>query len=164
VFCARGESDGKKLEDKLNGTSSSSGEVVFFKCDMTKEENIKQLVDFTVEKFGRLDCLVNNAGWHPAHKPIDEFSADDFRSLLDLNLVSYFLASKFALPHLRKTRGSIVNVSSLTSQIGQLGAVTYVATKGGIDGLTKALAVDEARYDVRVNALTIGNFGLLYKT
>ena len=59
--------------------------------------------------------------------------------------MSYFLASKYALPHLRKTQGSIINVSSLVASLGQVGAVTYVATKGGIDGLTNALAVDEAK-------------------
>lgn len=67
----------------------------------------RQLVDTTIERFGRIDCLINKAGWHPPHRPIDDFSVDDFRSLPDLNLVSYFAACKFALPHLRKAKGNI---------------------------------------------------------
>jgi NAD(P)-dependent dehydrogenase (short-subunit alcohol dehydrogenase family) len=82
---------------------------------------------------------------------------EDFRSLLDLNLVSIFAACKFALPHLRKTKGNIINMSSLVGIMGQSGAATYVATKGGITSLTKALAVDEAAHEVRVNSVSPGN-------
>src|SRR5207249_1959168 len=127
------------------------GEAVFIKCDVSKTDEIQNLIDQTVEKFGRIDCLINNAGWHPPHKPIDEFSVEEFRDLLDLNLVSVFAACKFALPHIRKTKGNIINMSSLVGTIGQVGATTYIATKGGITALTKALAVDEAAYGIRVN-------------
>ncbi len=108
-------------------------------------------------QFGRLDCLINNAGWHPGHKPIDDFSVQDFRTLLDLNLVSIFAACKFALPHLRKVKGNIINISSLVGAIGQLHATTYVATKGAITAFTKALAIDEAEHEVRVNSVSPGN-------
>ena len=82
---------------------------------------------------------------------------DDFRQLLELNLVSVFAACKFALPYLRQTQGNIINMSSLVGQIGQLYATTYVATKGALTAFTKALAIDEARYGVRVNAVSPGN-------
>lgn len=156
VFCARGVEDGKKLEKEVN--DSGPGEGYFIKCDVSKEEDIKNLVEKTVEKYGRIDCLINNAGWHPpAGKTIDHTSVDEFRQLLDLNLVNYFLFCKFALPYLRKTKGNIINMSSLVAQIGQPGAVAYVASKGGITSLTRALAVDEAKYGVRVNSLSPGN-------
>jgi NAD(P)-dependent dehydrogenase (short-subunit alcohol dehydrogenase family) len=71
--------------------------------------------------------------------------------------VSYFAACKFALPHLRKVKGNIINMSSLVGSMGQAGAATYVATKGGITALTKALAVDEAAHEVRVNVVSPGN-------
>jgi len=77
--------------------------------------------------------------------------------LLDLNLVSIFSACKFALPHLRKSRGNIINMASLVASIGQYHATTYVATKGAITGFTKALALDEAPHGVRVNSVSPGN-------
>jgi NAD(P)-dependent dehydrogenase (short-subunit alcohol dehydrogenase family) len=100
---------------------------------------------------------VNNAGWHPAHKSIDGFSIEEFRALLQLNVISIFAACKFALPHLRKTQGNIINMSSLVGTMGQLHAGTYVATKSAIIGLTKALAIDEAAHGVRVNCVSPGN-------
>jgi NAD(P)-dependent dehydrogenase (short-subunit alcohol dehydrogenase family) len=127
------------------------------RADMSKVDDIKKLIDFTANKYGRIDCLINNAGWHPPHKTIDDFSVEDFRSLLELNLVSYFAACKFALPHLRKVKGNIINMSSLVGIMGQLGATTYVATKGGITAFSKALAVDEAAFEVRVNSVSPGN-------
>ena len=101
--------------------------------------------------------MINNAGWHPAHKPIDDFTIEEFQSLLDLNLVSIFAACKFALPHLRKTKGNIINLSSLVGTIAQLHGSTYVATKGAVTAFTKALAIDEAAHGVRVNSVSPGN-------
>ncbi|XP_041367239.1 17-beta-hydroxysteroid dehydrogenase 14-like [Gigantopelta aegis] len=155
VFCARGEADGKQLESEMN--AKGPGEAYFIPCDVSKEEDIKNLIEKTVEKYGRIDCLINNAGYHPPHAKIDDITADDFRELLNLNLISYFLTSKYALPYLRKTEGNIINDSSLVSQIGQTGAVSYVATKGAITSMTKALAIDEAAHGVRVNAFSPGN-------
>jgi NAD(P)-dependent dehydrogenase (short-subunit alcohol dehydrogenase family) len=155
VFCARGEREGEALARDL--TARGPGEAIFMRCDVSKVAEVERLVDATVERLGRLDCLVNNAGWHPPHKPIDEFSCQDFRDLLELNLVSMFAACKRALPHLRKTRGNIVNLSSLVGAMGQLHATTYVATKGAITAFTKALAIDEAAHDVRVNSISPGN-------
>ncbi|CAH1787399.1 unnamed protein product [Owenia fusiformis] len=155
VFCARGEKEGKALEEEVNKTGP--GESLFLKCDVSKEDEIKNVVDITVEKFGRIDCLINNAGTHPSHKPIDDFSGEDFRNLLNINVVNYFLFSKFALPELRKVKGNIIMDSSLVAQIGQLGAVTYVSTKGAITSMCRALAIDEAKYEVRVNSFSPGN-------
>lgn len=155
VFCSRTESEGKALETELS--SKYPGQVLFVKCDVSKEDEIKNVIDTTVQKFGQIDCLINNAGWHPPHKTIDEFSIKEFRDLFDLNMVSIFAASKFALPHLRKTKGNIINLSSLVGHMGQLHATTYVATKGAITAFTKALAVDEAVNGVRVNSVSPGN-------
>ena len=105
---------------------------------------------------GTYDQLFVHVLQNSAH-PSGFFSIEDFRSLLDLNLVSYFAACKFALPHLRKVKGNIINMSSLVGAMGQEGAATYVATKGGITALTRALAVDEAAYEVRVNSVSPGN-------
>lgn len=154
VFCSRGEKEGKSLERKVN---AGGGRALFLRCDVSKEADVRALVDETARRYGRIDCLVNNAGWHPPHKPIDDFTAQEFRDLLELNLVSMFVACQQALPHLRRTQGNIVNMSSLVGSMGQLHATTYVATKGAITAFTKALAVDEAAHGVRVNAVSPGN-------
>ena len=134
-----------------------NGEAHFIKADIRREEEIEHLINATVARYGRLDCIINNAGWHPPHLPIDEFSIQDFRNLIDLNVVSVFAACKFALPHLRRTKGNIINLASLVATMGQHYATTYVATKGAVLSLTKALAIDEARYGVRVNSISPGN-------
>uniref|UniRef100_A0A3B3CEE9 Hydroxysteroid (17-beta) dehydrogenase 14 n=1 Tax=Oryzias melastigma TaxID=30732 RepID=A0A3B3CEE9_ORYME len=176
VFCAK--EAGETVEAELNRTGP--GSCKFVRCDVSKEEDIKRLISSTVELHGHIDCLVNNAGWHPPHKPTDDTTAEEFRDLLNLNLISYFLAAKFALPYLRQRQGNIINISSLVGSIGQKDAVTYVATKvskygkmrlcsptapvmrrflhkGAIISMTKAMAVDESQYHVRVNCISPGN-------
>src|SRR6476661_797652 len=155
VFCARNLDDGEALSGKLN--SNGPGEATFVQCDVSSVDEIQSLINTTIEKHRRLDCLINNAGWHPPHKPIDDFSVEEFRDLLELNLVSIFTASKFALPYLRESKGNIINMSSLVATMGQHHATTYVATKGAITAFTKALAIDEAKHDVRVNSVSPGN-------
>src|SRR5207237_2486888 len=94
VFCSRTEQSGQALAAEVNG--HGPGEAYFIRCDVSKVEEIQRLIDATIARYGRLDCLINNAGWHPPHKPIDDFSIQDFRDLLELNLVSIFAACKFA--------------------------------------------------------------------
>ncbi|XP_015261128.1 PREDICTED: 17-beta-hydroxysteroid dehydrogenase 14-like [Gekko japonicus] len=158
VFCAPGseEERGRAIQKELQD-SGSPGEGYFRICDVRSEMDIKVLISGTLEQYGRLDCLVNNAGGHPPDQTIDEVSAQEFRSLMDLNVVSGFLASKFALPYLRETRGNIINIASLVGGMGQKCAVPYVATKGAVIAMTKALAIDESKYGVRVNSISPGN-------
>jgi NAD(P)-dependent dehydrogenase (short-subunit alcohol dehydrogenase family) len=155
VFCSLSEDEGRALEQDVN--ASGPGRGTYLRCDVSHEIEVRRLVDETARRFGRVDCLINNAGWHPPHRPIDEFTVDEFRNLFELNVVSVFVACQEALPHLRKTRGNIINMSSLVGSMGQLHATTYVATKGAITALTKALAVDEAAWGVRVNSVSPGN-------
>jgi NAD(P)-dependent dehydrogenase (short-subunit alcohol dehydrogenase family) len=159
VICCNNEAEGASVAVALReiARQQDAGDAEFVYCDVTKTEDIRNLIDSSISLYGRLDCLINNAGWHPPHKPIDEFSVQEFRDLLELNLVSIFTASKFALPHLRRTKGNIINMASLVASIGQRYATTYVATKGAITAFTKALAVDEAPYGVRVNSVSPGN-------
>jgi NAD(P)-dependent dehydrogenase (short-subunit alcohol dehydrogenase family) len=155
VIADRQSDKGIALADELN--TFRRGKALFVHTDITDIEQIRRMIETTVEQCGRLDCLINNAGWHPPHLPIDEFSVEDFRSLLELNVVSVFAACQLALPHLRRTRGNIINIASLVASIGQLHATTYVATKGAVLSFTKALAIDEARHGVRVNSISPGN-------
>jgi NAD(P)-dependent dehydrogenase (short-subunit alcohol dehydrogenase family) len=155
VFCARNAAAGEALAREV--TAKGPGEAHFVRGDVSKVDDLRALIEGTVRPLGRIDCLINNAGWHPPHKPIDDFSVEEFRELLDLNLVSIFAACKLALPHLRRTKGNIINLSSLVGTMGQIHATTYVATKGAITAFTKALAIDEAAHDVRVNSVSPGN-------
>ena len=159
VICCNKEAEGLAVVSALHDEAQQqqAGDAVFVYCDVRKTDDVSNLIETTVSRYGKIDCLINNAGWHPPHKPIDDFSGQEFRDLLDLNLVSIFAACKFALPYLRQTRGNIINMASLVASIGQYHATTYVATKGAITGFTKALAIDEAAHGVRVNSVSPGN-------
>jgi NAD(P)-dependent dehydrogenase (short-subunit alcohol dehydrogenase family) len=154
VFCGLEPDLGAAVAARV--AAAGAGTATFVRCDVTRHEELEALVAETVQSHGRLDCLINNAGWHPPHRPIDAFTVSDFRAILELNMVSVFALCKAALPYLRQSRGSIVNIASLVATIGQLHATTYVATKGAVLSFTKALAIDEAP-DVRVNSVSPGN-------
>src|SRR5262245_22448396 len=159
VICSNREAEGSAVAASLSeiAREQAAGEASFSFCDVTKTEAVRTLVEEAISRHRSLDCLINNAGWHPPHKPIDEFSEQEFRELIELNLISVFTACKAALPHLRKTKGNIINIASLVATIGQQQATTYAATKGAITAFTKALAIDEAAHGVRVNSISPGN-------
>ncbi len=150
VIAARDETIGRTVEKELRDSAIDS---LFIPCDVSKEEDMVRLVERSVEKFGHLNCIVNNAGWHPPALTIDQISVEEFESLLRLNLTSTFMGCKFAIPHLKKTKGNIINMSSEVAIIGQTSAPSYVPTKAGQIGLTRALALDLAADGVRVNAV-----------
>jgi len=155
AFCSPDEPEGRRLEANVN--ARGPGQARFTRCDVTRTDELRGFIDQAAAWGGRLDCLINNAGWHPPHRPIDQFSLDEFRALLELNLVSVFAACQFALPHLRQAKGNIINLASLVGTMGQLYATTYVATKGAVIAFSKALAIDEAAHGVRVNSVSPGN-------
>ena len=159
VICCNNEEEGTSVAADLQAMAQAQGlgQASFVYCDVRRTEDIQNLIEATIAQHGRIDCLINNAGWHPPHKPIDDFSVEEFRDLLDLNLVSVFTACKIALPYLRQTKGNIINMSSLVASIGQHHAATYAATKGALTAFTKALAIDEAPNGVRVNSVSPGN-------
>jgi NAD(P)-dependent dehydrogenase (short-subunit alcohol dehydrogenase family) len=150
IIAARGEEDGKKAEQEL---VTAGTEAAFVSCDVTSETDMKAVIGSAIDRWGQLDCIVNNAGWHPPTISIDEISVADFESLLRLNLTSTFMGCKFAIEHLRKTKGNIINMSSEVALIGQSSAASYATTKAGQLGLTRALAIDLAPEGVRVNAV-----------
>jgi L-fucose dehydrogenase len=126
-------------------------------CDVADHRQVRTLIERTVELHGRLDCLVNNAAAFTGHRTIDELDLDQVEHLMRVNFIAYFAAAKYALPHLRRVRGSIVNINSIVGEIGAWHNVAYSATKGAGSAFTKSLAIDEAPNGVRVNGVLPGN-------
>jgi NAD(P)-dependent dehydrogenase (short-subunit alcohol dehydrogenase family) len=154
VICGRDTTAGKALADEL---TAAGGSCHFERCDVSDVEQIRAVVESTVVRHGRLDCLVNNAAGFTGFKTIDELEVDQLIGLLQVNFVAYFAAAKFALPHLRQTRGAIVNINSIVGKIGGWHDSAYAATKGAGIAFTKSLAIDEAAGGVRVNGVLPGN-------
>jgi NAD(P)-dependent dehydrogenase (short-subunit alcohol dehydrogenase family) len=155
VFCGLENALGQTVAERVS--SAGPGNARFVACDVTRHDELRAFIQQAAAVNGRLDCLINNAGYHPPHHPIDDFSVEDFRAILELNLISLYVACKTALPWLRQSQGSIVNIASLVATLAQRHATTYVATKGAVLSFTKALALDEAASGVRVNAVSPGN-------
>lgn len=126
---------------------------LFVQTDVVIAADMERLIETAVERFGRLDCMVNNVGFHPPAETIDAVTVEDFERLLQVNLTSTFLGCKLAIPHLRKSRGSIINMSSKAALLGQAEALRYVTTKAAQIGLTMSLALDLAPDGIRVNAV-----------
>lgn len=134
-----------------------SGERLEAVCgDTSIESCAQQAVEITVERFGRLDALINNAGVSVIGKfKLEELPLDEWNSVLGINLTGYFLMAKHAAPFLRKTKGAIVNVASTRALMSEPGSEAYAASKGGVVALTHALAVSLGP-DVRVNCISPG--------
>lgn len=164
VFCAegglvailsRGREAGEALAAELNRTGP--GRAIYIACDVANHLPLRQAIDQAAAKFGRLDCIINNAGAHPPATPLGETSIEAVEELMRLNFTSTFAGCKYALPHLRKTKGTIINMSSMVALLGQDQSSAYCSTKGAQLGLTRALAMELGHEGIRVNAICPGN-------
>lgn len=149
VIVDRDMEAGRLLQAELQRAGFASE---FVETELTNASACAAAVELTVTKFGRLDALVNNAGVNDGIG-LERGNPEEFVHSLERNLVHYYAMAHYALPALKKTRGSIVNVSSKTAITGQGGTSGYVASKGAILGLTREWAAELLSYGIRVNAV-----------
>jgi len=153
VIAARDADKSRAAVQELAGRGAEAHAVA---TDVTDEGAVERLIAATLERFGRLDVLVNNAGMN-IRKPAHELALDEWRRVLDTNLTSAFLCSKAAYPAFKAAGGGkIINIGSMMSIFGASFAPVYSASKGGIVQLTKSTAVAWARDNVQVNAVLPG--------
>ncbi len=150
---------GRRLEEgkaAVKEIEAAGGEAIFVQTDVTKEDQVKRLVDDTLERFGRLDIAFNNAGVEQTG-PITEFAEQDYRKVFDINVLGVFLSLKYEIPAMLKSGGgSIINTSSIVGQKAMPGASIYIASKHAVEGITKATALEVAGQGIRVNAVAPG--------
>jgi NAD(P)-dependent dehydrogenase (short-subunit alcohol dehydrogenase family) len=154
VVAGRRDEAGKALAEELRGFGS---EAEFINADVRKEDDVRALVDRTIERFGRLDVAVNNAGTEGRPGPITDQTAESYAATFDTNVLGTLLSVKHELRVMQaQGSGSIINISSTYGHEGGAGASVYVASKHAVEGMTKSAALEAASSGVRVNAVAPG--------
>jgi NAD(P)-dependent dehydrogenase (short-subunit alcohol dehydrogenase family) len=154
IVSGRREEEGRKLETELRELGA---EAEFIRADVRHEDDVRNLVDQTVQRFGRLDVAVNNAGTEGKTGPITEQSPESYAAAFDTNVLGTLLSLKHELRVMSAQKsGSIVNLSSTFGRVGAPGASLYVASKHAVEGLTKSAALEGAPFGVRVNVVAPG--------
>jgi NAD(P)-dependent dehydrogenase (short-subunit alcohol dehydrogenase family) len=154
VVSGRRDRQGQELVAELQGLGA---EAIFVRSDVRKDEDVRNLVDQTVKRFGRLDIAVNNAGTEGSRGLVTEQTAESYAATFDTNVLGTLLSMKHELrAMLPQGSGSIVNVSSAYGSVGAAGASVYVASKHAVEGLTKSAALEVAGTGVRVNVVAPG--------
>jgi len=143
-------------QEVVEGIKAAGGEAIFVKADVSKVDDIKSMVHRTVQTYGRIDILFNNAGILPdaAKKGVTDLSEEVWDEVMDINVKGIYLTSKYAIPEMIKAGGgAIVNTSSTVGHIAMKNRSVYTTSKGAVTLLTKSMALDYAPYNIRVNCV-----------
>ncbi|MHA7646347.1 SDR family NAD(P)-dependent oxidoreductase [Nitrosopumilus sp. S4] len=147
-----------KDSERVKKSALEISNTIGITADIKNKNDVKNVIEKILEKFGRLDILVNNAGIFPKIKPVHQIEEDDWNEVLDVNLTGQFRFTKEAIPHLQKTKGSIINISSDAGLKAYQGfnADAYSASKAALILLTKCWALEYAKDKIRVNCICPG--------
>ncbi len=152
VLCGRRDEENKKV---LAEVEALGGEGIAVRADVSKSEDCHKIVDAAIEKYGRIDVLVNNAGIADKHMPIDLCTEEWYDTVCKIDQYSVYYMSKYALEHMTKAgEGSIVNISSIGSQ--GLAGISYSAAKAAVNSMTKNIALQYSPTAIRCNAVAPG--------
>lgn len=151
IILGRNDEDNKKLEKEI---IESGGRCATIKAELSVPADCERAIEEAVAFYGRIDGLVNNAGVNDG-VGLENGNYESFMQSIHRNLVHYYLLAHFALPYLKESKGSIVNISSKTGETGQGETSGYAASNGGRNALTREWAVELLKYDIRVNAVIV---------
>ena len=154
VISGRGEAEGKSLEARLHGLGA---ETVFVPADVRRDDEVRNLVDKAIARFGRLDVAVNNAGTEGKPGPITDQSSESYAATFDTNVLGVLLSLKHEMRVMMSQKsGTIVNISSTYGHEGAAFASVYAGSKHAVEGITKSAALEGAASGIRVNAVAPG--------
>ena len=141
---------------KLEALKSKYSNVKILKFDISQSDKIEEFVDQATKELGGLDCIINNAGITQDNLAI-RMSIDEWKKVIDINLTSTFLISKYCIKKMLKNKkGKIVNITSVVGHTGNIGQANYTASKAGIVAMSKSLAVEYAKKNINVNCISPG--------
>ena len=153
AFNCRGE---KHMEEALKAYKEDGIEVKGYFCDVTKEDQVKEMVADIEKTMGTIDILVNNAGIIK-RIPMTDMSTEEFKEVIDIDLIAPFVVSKAVVPGMiKKGHGKIINVCSMMSELGRETVSAYAAAKGGLKMLTKNIASEYGEYNIQCNGIGPG--------